>query len=192
MKLGHEVDKVKLYNFMKTNDIKQNELSKMLGKSACYISQVMTGRQNLSDDVFEQLAHLMECDEEELYAKPDTPYSATRKAFVKEEDESPRPTFEERMEDRLMTDEERRNKFFSSQAFRDMLDKQNETDDSEDQNLIEETTIIEEEEPDEPIVKNPADRMTARIEALTNFLSKAIMNGRKHIGTAELVNILLE
>ena len=192
MKLGHEVDKVKLYNFMKTNDIKQNELSKMLGKSACYISQVMTGRQNLSDDVIEQLAHLMECDEEELYAKPDTPYAATRKPFVKEEDESPRPTFEERMEDRLMTDEERRNKFFSSQAFRDMLDKQNETDDSEDQNLIEETTIIEEEEPDEPIVKNPADRMTARIEALTNFLSKAIMNGRKHIGTAELVNILLE
>ena len=42
------------------------------------------------------------------------------------------------------------------------------------------------------VIVNPDDRLKDKIEALTNFLSKAIVNGRKYIGTIDLVNILLD
>ena len=152
MKLGHEVDRVKLYNFMKMNDIKQIELSRMLGKSPAYISQVMTGRSNLSDEVIEQLASLMECEEEELYAKPNQPYSRVSEVQVSsKQEEKPQVT-------------------------------------------LEQTHVTSERKHDdeELVIESVDDRMRRRIQALTDFISRAIVNGRRHVGTKDLVNILLE
>ena len=152
MKLGHEVDRVKLYNFMKMNDIKQIELSRMLGKSPAYISQVMTGRSNLSDEVIEQLASLMECEEEELYAKPNQPYSRVAEVQVKSRpEEDPKVTLDQT-------------------------------------HAIPEQTHDDEE----LVIESVDDRMRRRIQALTDFISRAIVNGRRHVGTKDLVSILLE
>ena len=188
MKIGYEIDKVKLYNFMQRSGINYGELSSMLGKSKAYISQVMCGRINVSDEILEKLADLMETTCEDLIAKPNAPYEnanpGRRKRSVieveKEADEESetRPTFEQRMEEMIMTDEERRRKFFSSQAFIDEMKKY--TGDN--------TQCIKKEE---DVIVNPSDTIESKIEALTNFLSRAIVNGRKYIGTMDLINILL-
>ena len=152
MKLGHEVDRVKLYNFMKMNDLKQVELSKMLGKCDAYISQVMRGHSNLSDEVIEKLAALMECEEEELYAKPNQPYSRVSEVRVNSKpEEKPQVT-------------------------------------------LEQTHVTSEQKHDdeELVIESVDDRMRRRIQALTDFISRAIVNGRRHVGTKDIVNILLE
>lgn len=192
MRVGYEVDKLKLYNFMKENDITQKDLSAKLGKSSAYISQIMGGKMNVSEEMLEKLADIMGVDENEIIATPKSPYlnelPGRRKRTVDDvveetagtaEEETPRPTFEERMEDMIMTDEERRNKFFSTQAFIDEMKKR---ECVKCQMAIESTKS-----------NNAVDeRLNAKIESLTNFLSKAIVNGRKYIGTVDLVNILVE
>lgn len=179
MKVGYEIDRVKLYNFMKKNDINQKELSTMLGKSQSYISQIMTGRQNMSDDALEKLADLMEINEEDLLARPGTPYSNVEH----------RPTFEERMETLIMTDDERRKRFFGSQAFQDEMKRQRELYQQSEgitENQQETENTVDVVEPNEE-----DNGLRARIEELTKFLSQSIINGKKYIGTMELVNILL-
>ena len=192
MKIGYEIDKVKLYNFIQKNDLSYGELSSMLGKSTAYVSQVMNGKTNVSSEVLEKLAALMEVDEDEILAKPNSPYEnvnpGKRKRSVDIEKEEPRPTFEQRMEDMIMTDEERRRKFFSSQAFIDEMQKRIGNMKAEKE---EEKHPLPEIEHDEIEAINPDDRIKEKIELLTNFLSKSIVNGRKYIGTMDLVAILL-
>lgn len=190
MKVGYEVDKVKLYNFMKNNDITSKDLSTMLGKSQSYVSQVMTGRMNLSDDTLEKLADLMGVDENEIIATSNSLYlnenPGRRKRTVEdvkgeEPDEEPRPTFEQRMEEMIMTDEERRNRFFSTQAFIDEVKKRTGMQEIVNPKDFEYEDSSEDSE----------DRVKAKIEALTRFLSNAIVHGKKYIGTLDLVSILV-
>ncbi len=196
MRVGYEIDKVKLYNFMKQNDLNQLELSKMLGKSSNYISNIMRGKANVSEEMLEQIANIMEVDEKEIVATPDSaflndiPGRRKRKRTVEDVvEEEPRPTFEQRMEDLIMTDEERRRKFFSSQAFIDEMQKQI----GDDMEIVPKNRHESVKEIDgDVVIVNPDDRLKDKIEALTNFLSKAIVNGRKYIGTIDLVNILLD
>ena len=183
MRSNHEIDKVKLYNFMKKNDVTYGELSKMLGKAGSYISQIMTGRMNPSAEVYEKLADLMEIEEGDLYAKPNSPYSRVKEDPPAQEE---RPGFEERMENMIMSDKERREKFFSSQAFKDEMSDRCHTY-TEPDALVEESECCD----DDPVIESADEKLRRRVESLTNFLSQAIVNGRRYIGTRDLVNILL-
>lgn len=180
MRIGYEIDKVKLYNFMKQNDMSYGELSSKLGKSASYISQIMTGRLNVSDDMLTKLANVMETEEDDIIAKANSPYAnvnpGRRKRSVDNEGaEDIRPTFEERMEELIMTDEERRNKFFSSQAFIDEMKKR----------ICSRCHL-------ENGGEHKDDGVKTKIKELTDFISNAIVNGKKNIDTLDIVNILLD
>lgn len=118
---SYEIDRVKIYNFMKRNNLSKTELSKLIGRCPTYISYIMGNRSRISEKTLEDLATIMEVDEEELIAKPGTPFMGDLHTS------SMAPEFEKKMEEALLGNDAERAEFFGSQEFIDSLKSQKET-----------------------------------------------------------------
>ena len=124
-----EIDYVTLYNFLKDNELKYQELSEMLGRESSYISGVLTKNRRVPEDILNKLCDLMGKTRKELLAHKDSAFNTTLEVKpLKEEKEDKAEEwmpFEDRMKKMLDEDPERKQRFMMSEAYRNEVEKGN-------------------------------------------------------------------